>query len=74
MLKIMLHVSQLLKVLLILLCTGTCTPEGFVIRTVAGFPFDQLENHVAKYVRAGHVQTDDSWRRTWRQAKLRHHT
>ncbi len=25
---------------------------------------------VAKYVRSGHLQTDDSWTRTWRQAQI----
>ena len=52
---------------------GSCHPEGFVIRTVQSFPYDQLERHAAKFVRAGHLQTEDSWRRTWKQAKLTKH-
>ena len=49
---------------------GSCHPEGFVIRTTDGFPLSVFESHVAKYVREGHVQTDEAWRRTWKQAKL----
>ena len=52
------------------LLLGSCHPEGFVIRTMSGFTYDSLESHTAKYVRAGHVQTEESWRRTWKQAKL----
>lgn len=50
--------------------TGSCNPEGFVIRTTDGFPTGLFESHLAKYVREGHVQTEDSWRRTWKAAKL----
>lgn len=50
---------------------GSCHPEGFVIRTTRGFPYASLASSAAKYVRAGHVQTEDSWRRTWKQAKLK---
>ena len=50
---------------------GSCEPEGFVIRTARGFPFNSLESCAAKYVRAGHVQTEETWRRTWKQAKLK---
>lgn len=49
---------------------GSCHPEGFVIRTAEGFSQDAFDRHVAKYVREGHVQTDETWRRTWKQAKL----
>lgn len=48
---------------------GSCNPEGFVIRTVRGYPYEALEGHTAKYVRAGHIQTEESWKRTWKQAK-----
>ncbi|MEO1173556.1 MAG: RNA ligase family protein [Myxococcota bacterium] len=37
------------------------TMEGFVVRSAAGFPFDRFADHVAKWVRRGHVQTDDHW-------------
>lgn len=32
--------------------------EGYVLRTVEGFKRSDFGNHVAKYVRAGHVQPD----------------
>ena len=35
--------------------------EGFVVRTASEFPIAQFGEHVAKYVRAAHVQTDDHW-------------
>lgn len=35
--------------------------EGYVIRTVEGFHFDNLGSHCGKYVRFGHVQTDEHW-------------
>ncbi len=35
--------------------------EGFVVRTVASFAYDQFATHVAKWVRQGHVQTDKHW-------------
>eukprot|EP00761_Pharyngomonas_kirbyi_P008618 gb/GECH01008630.1/.p1 GENE.gb/GECH01008630.1/~~gb/GECH01008630.1/.p1 ORF type:complete len:220 (+),score=45.72 gb/GECH01008630.1/:1-660(+) len=44
--------------------------EGFVIRVVDSFSSKQFERNIAKYVRQGHIQTDQTWRRTWRQAKL----
>ena len=37
------------------------TTEGYVVRTVAGFAHEEFADHVAKYVRAGHVQTDEHW-------------
>ena len=53
-----------------LLFAGTCNPEGFVIRTLSGFPYNALDKNVIKYVRKGHIQTSDDWRQTWKQAKL----
>jgi hypothetical protein len=46
------------------------TPEGFVVRRTDGFPEATFSDCIAKYVRAGHVQTDESWKRTWQKAKL----
>lgn len=37
------------------------TMEGYVVRTVEGFPFEAFASRVAKWVRAGHVQTDQHW-------------
>jgi len=35
--------------------------EGYVVRTVQGFAYSAFQDHLAKYVRAGHVQTDEHW-------------
>ena len=35
--------------------------EGYVIRTVSGFAYEDFNKHVAKYVRKNHVQTDQHW-------------
>ena len=46
------------------------TPEGFVLRCTSGFKYNELDKYCAKYVRAGHIQTDEKWKKTWKQAKL----
>ena len=35
--------------------------EGYVVRDAASFPEESFSTHVAKYVRKGHVQTDEHW-------------
>ena len=35
--------------------------EGFVVRLVESFEKEDFDKSVAKYVRAGHVQTDEHW-------------
>lgn len=35
--------------------------EGYVVRVVDSFKLDQFPMSVAKFVRKGHVQTDDHW-------------
>jgi len=35
--------------------------EGYVVRTYEGFPFESFKDHVAKFVRKGHVKTDQFW-------------
>lgn len=40
--------------------------EGYVVRTVEGFAFDEFASHIAKWVRKGHVQTDEHWKANWR--------
>jgi len=35
--------------------------EGYVVRTTREFPIDKFELHVAKYVRADHVQSNQHW-------------
>jgi hypothetical protein len=50
-------------------CASEHGPEGFVIRVMNSFPVDSFVDNIAKFVRANHVQTSKSWRRTWaRQA------
>jgi hypothetical protein len=36
--------------------------EGFVVRNAGAFHYDDFASNVAKYVRKGHVQTDEFWR------------
>lgn len=40
-------------------------PEGFVIRVTRGFPKSDFETCMGKYVRAGHLQTKEDFRRNW---------
>jgi hypothetical protein len=35
--------------------------EGYVIRVAGSFRYDEFKRSVAKYVRKGHVTTDDHW-------------
>lgn len=44
--------------------------EGFVIQIEDAFHKDDFRNSVAKYVRAGHVQTDQHWSRNWKPCRL----
>lgn len=39
--------------------------EGYVVRPAAAFQFAAHAQCVAKWVRAGHVQTDEHWRTRW---------
>lgn len=36
--------------------------EGYVVRTADGFNYEDFDMHIAKWVRAEHVQTDEHWR------------
>lgn len=47
-----------------------CTCEGVVSRNAAEYRMDDFAHHVFKYVRKGHVKTDEHWTRNWRRAKL----
>jgi hypothetical protein len=44
--------------------------EGFVVREADEFPFDEYSERAAKYVRAGHIQTNEHWSKNWRAAQL----
>lgn len=47
-----------------------CTREGVVSRNIEAYPVDQFQHNVFKYVRKGHVKTDEHWTRNWKRAKL----
>jgi hypothetical protein len=47
-----------------------CTREGIVSRNTAAYPVDALGENVFKYVRKGHVKTDEHWTRNWKRAPL----
>lgn len=51
-----------------------CTREGIVTRNVLEYPVDQFKENVFKYVRKGHVKTDEHWTRGWKRAPLIHET
>jgi hypothetical protein len=38
---------------------GAVIAEGYVVRVATGFPMDEFSEHVAKFVRRGHVQRDE---------------
>lgn len=47
-----------------------CTREGIVSRNIREYPVSEFAHNVFKYVRKGHVKTDDHWTRNWKRAKL----
>lgn len=49
---------------------GSVLPEGFVVRRTHAIPGDAFADNIAKYVRANHLQTGESWKRTWKKAKI----
>ena len=49
---------------------GVVRPEGFVLRIADRYRDQDFSRSIAKYVRAGHNQTPDSWSRTWGKASL----
>ncbi|MCW3464270.1 RNA ligase family protein [Chitinophaga nivalis] len=44
--------------------------EGIVSRNAAGYPVAAFAENVFKYVRKGHVKTDQHWTRHWQRAAL----
>lgn len=48
---------------------GEC--EGFVMRVTNEFEAEDFALNVCKYVRANHVQTDQHWRKNWKQCQLK---
>lgn len=47
-----------------------CTREGIVTRNICEYPVNDFTHNVFKYVRKGHVKTNEHWTRNWRRAKL----
>ncbi|MBD2767534.1 RNA ligase family protein [Hymenobacter sp. BT664] len=47
-----------------------CTMEGVVTRNVEAYEAADFRNNVWKYVRKGHVKTDEHWIRNWKRAPL----
>ncbi len=45
--------------------------EGFVMRVASAIPGNLFNQFVAKYVRKGHVQTDEHWSKNWVQQVLK---
>ena len=48
-----------------------CTMEGVVSRDAGSYRTDEFARRVFKYVRPGHVKTDEHWTRTWKRAPLK---
>jgi hypothetical protein len=49
-----------------------CTMEGIVSRNVEEYPVSEFNKNVFKWVRKGHVKTDDvHWTRNWKRASLK---
>ncbi|MCS4165860.1 MULTISPECIES: RNA ligase family protein [Sphingobacterium] len=47
-----------------------CTMEGLVCRNVDAYAVSEFQHNVFKYVRKGHVQTDEHWTKSWRRTKM----
>lgn len=51
---------------------NVCSMEGVVTRNVGEYPLADFAENVFKYVRKGHVKTDEHWIRNWKRARLKH--
>jgi hypothetical protein len=49
----------------------TCSMEGLVSRNALAYYVNDFEKNVFKYVRKGHVKTDEHWTRNWKRAPLK---
>jgi hypothetical protein len=47
------------------------TIEGIVSRNADGYAVNDFAHNVFKYVRKGHVKTDQHWTRSWKRAPLK---
>jgi len=48
-----------------------CSMEGIVSRNMLEYDINDFEKNVFKYVRKGHVKTDEHWTRNWKRAPLK---
>ncbi|MDH4472068.1 MAG: RNA ligase family protein [Fluviicola sp.] len=48
-----------------------CTMEGIVTRNIEEYDITDFQQNVMKYVRKGHVKTDEHWIRNWKRASLK---
>lgn len=46
-------------------------PEGFVVRKRSSFKAEDFEKSIGKFVRQGHVQSDEHWLVNWKKAELK---
>jgi RNA ligase len=49
----------------------TCSMEGIVTRNKFEYNVEDFQGNVFKYVRKGHVKTDEHWTRNWKKATLK---
>jgi len=47
-----------------------CISEGLVCRNAEAYPVSKFQHNIFKYVRKGHVQTDEHWTKSWKRTKL----
>ncbi len=47
-----------------------CTMEGIVTRNNGEYKIEKFKQNVFKYVRKGHVKTDEHWTKNWKRARL----
>jgi hypothetical protein len=50
---------------------NTCSMEGIVTRNKFEYDVVNFQKNVFKYVRKGHVKTDEHWTRNWKKAILK---
>lgn len=53
-----------------ILTNQPCTMEGIVTRNSANYSVSDFTKNVCKYVRQGHVKTDQHWTQKWQRAPL----
>lgn len=46
--------------------------EGVVVRNIGSYTVDEFQHNVFKWVRKGHVKTDEHWTKTWKKADIKY--